>query len=74
MIVNLFLVWFSLTLPAGIVVWALYSQRKIHRKIQRGDISLLEDSGFTIKRITQGPPGTQIFDNATIAPFQQQQY
>jgi hypothetical protein len=74
LIYDLVLIWFSLALPIGIIVWAMKSHQSINNKIKHGDISLLQDSGFTIKRITQGPPGTQIFDDATIAPVQQQWY
>ena len=71
LIVDLVLIVISLALPAGVILWAMKSHQSINNKIQRGDISLLQDSGFKIKRVTEGPPGTQIFDDVSIiTPYQ----
>ncbi|MCS5532860.1 MAG: hypothetical protein NZ736_01215 [Candidatus Poseidoniaceae archaeon] len=74
MIGDLLLIVLSLALPTAVIWWAMKSHRSINNKIQQGDISLLMDSGFNIKRITEGPPGTQIYDDATIIPAQQNKY
>jgi nitrogen fixation-related uncharacterized protein len=71
MIIDLILIVISLALPTAVIWWAMKSHQSINNKIQQGDISLLQDSGFQIKRITEGPPGTQIYDDATIIPANQ---
>jgi len=71
MIGDLLLIVLSLALPTAVIWWAMKSHRSINNKIQQGDVSLLQDSGFQIKRITEGPPGTQIYDDATIIPANQ---
>ena len=68
------LIMLSLTVPLAVIWWALRSHRSINKKIQRGDISILSDSGVKIKRITQGPPGTQIYDDVTLVYSQQRKY
>ena len=68
---DLLLITLSLAAPLAVIWWAIRSHRSINKKIQRGDISLLNDSGFKIKRITQGPPGTQIYDDVTLVYPQQ---
>jgi len=68
---DLLLIMLSLAAPLAVIWWAIRSHRSINKKIQRGDISLLNDSGFKIKRITQGPPGTQIYDDVTLVYPQQ---
>jgi len=68
---DLLLITLSLAAPLAVIWWAISSHRSINKKIQRGDISLLGDSGFKIKRITQGPPGTQIYDDVTLVYPQQ---
>ena len=74
MIIDLILIVISLALPTAVIWWAMKSHQSINNKIQQGDISLLQDSGFQIKRITEGPPGTQIYDDATIIPANQYRY
>ena len=74
MIIDLILIVISLALPTAVIWWAMKSHQSINNKIQQGDISLLQDSGFKIKRITEGPPGTQIYDDATIIPANQYRY
>jgi hypothetical protein len=69
---DLLLITLSLAVPLAIIWWAVRSHRSINKKIQRGDVSLLSDSGFKIKRITQGPPGTQIYDDVTLIYSQQE--
>lgn len=68
------LIMLSLAVPLAVIWWALRSHRSINKKIQRGDISILSDSGVKIKRITQGPPGTQIYDDVTLVYSQQRKY
>lgn len=65
-IVDLLLIVLSLALPLTVIWWALNKQKSINNKVKNADISLLNDSGFTIKRVTQGPPGTQIYDDVAI--------
>ena len=69
---DLLLITLSLAAPLAVIWWAIRTHRSINKKIQRGDISLLNDSGFKIKRITQGPPGTQIYDDVTLIYPQQE--
>jgi hypothetical protein len=68
---DLLLITLSLAAPLAVIWWAIRSHRSINKKIQHGDVSLLSDSGFKIKRITQGPPGTQIYDDVTLVYPQQ---
>ncbi|MDC0340694.1 hypothetical protein OAM96_01915 [Candidatus Poseidoniaceae archaeon] len=68
------LIMLSLAVPLAVIWWAIRSHRSINKKIQRGDISILSDSGVKIKRITQGPPGTQIYDDVTLVYSQQRKY
>ena len=68
------LIMLSLAVPLAVIWWAIRSHRSINNKIQRGDISILSDSGVKIKRITQGPPGTQIYDDVTLVYSQQRKY
>jgi hypothetical protein len=68
---DLLLITLSFAVPLAVIWWAVRSHRSINKKIQRGDVSILSDSGFKIKRITQGPPGTQIYDDVTLLYSQQ---
>lgn len=68
------LIILSLAVPLAVIWWAVRSHRLINKKIQRGDISILSDSGVKIKRITQGPPGTQIYDDVTLVYSQQRKF
>ena len=63
---DFLLIILSLAVPLTVIWWAVRSHLSINKKIQRGDASILSDSGFKIKRITQGPPGTQIYDDVTL--------
>jgi len=68
---DFLLITLSLAVPLAVIWWAVRSHRSINKKIQRGDVSILSDSGFKIKRVTQGPPGTQIYDDVTLLYSQQ---
>ena len=68
---DFLLITLSLAVPLSVIWWAVRSHRSINKKIQRGDVSILSDSGFKIKRVTQGPPGTQIYDDVTLLYSQQ---
>jgi len=68
---DFLLITLSLAVPLAVIWWAVRSHRSINKKIQRGDVSILSDSGFKIKRVSQGPPGTQIYDDVTLLYSQQ---
>ena len=68
---DLLLITLSFAVPLAVILWAIRSHLSINKKIQRGDVSILSDSGFKIKRVTQGPPGTQIYDDVTLLYSQQ---
>jgi len=70
---DLLLITLSLAAPLAVIWWAVRSHRSINKKIRQGDVSILNDSGFKIKRITQGPPGTQIYDDVTLVYSQQRE-
>ena len=70
---DLLLITLSLAVPVAVIWWAVRSHRSINKKIRQGDVSILNDSGFKIKRITQGPPGTQIYDDVTLVYSQQRE-
>lgn len=66
------LVFIGLGLPVllaniWLIIYALRRERRVDRKIKNCDITILDESGITINRITQGPPGTQIQDNVQLA-------
>jgi len=69
---DLLLITLSFAVPLAVILWAIRSHLSINKKIRRGDASILSDSGFKIKRITQGPPGTQIYDDVTLIYPQQE--
>ena len=68
---DFLLITLSLAAPLAVIWWAVRSHRSINKKIRQGDVSILNDSGFKIKRVTQGPPGTQIYDDVTLLYSQQ---
>jgi len=70
---DFLLITLSLAAPLAVIWWAVRSHRSINKKIRQGDVSILNDSGFKIKRITQGPPGTQIYDDVTLVYSQQRE-
>ena len=71
-LIDLLLITLSLAAPLTVIWWAVRSHRSVNKKIQRGDVSILNDSSVKIKRITQGPPGTQIYDDVTLVYSQQE--
>ena len=70
--IDFLLITLSFAAPLAVIWWAVRSHLSINKKIQQGDVSILSDSGVKIKRITQGPHGTQIYDDVTLVYSQQE--
>ena len=66
----LILSWGLAIIPLGLIAWLLhraYSKEKdLERRLLQCDTSLLTEQGFTIERVTLGPSGSQIIENAQI--------
>jgi len=69
-IVVTILSWSLALIPLGIIGWLLqraYSKEKtLERRLVQCDNTLLYEQGYTIERVTLGPQGSQILENAQV--------
>jgi hypothetical protein len=70
MIVVTIFSWALALIPLGLIGWLLqraYSKEKaLERRLVECDNSLLYEQGYIIERVTLGPHGSQILENAQV--------